>query len=358
MTQDRFYDLERWGLSEETREEASRYGEGVVARVMEEQRGLYRLVTEAGGMSARVSGKFRFQSLRPSDFPAVGDWVVVSEASGVGVIHHRLQRTSSFVRKAPGRREESQVVAANIDGVHICMAMSEDFNLRRLERYLAVAWDSGAAPAVILTKKDLCDNPEEMTRQVEQVALGVEVRALSVKTGEGFEALEAAIEPGRTVAFIGSSGVGKSSLINRLRDSHELRTRNLRKIGKGKHTTTHRQLFMLDGGGMVVDTPGMRELGVEGADFDHSFRDIETLKDKCRFADCSHTTEAGCAVREALDSGELDRERYENYLKLQREADYARMNSREIEEEKIKRMFGGKEAMKQRQKAIRDKNRR
>ncbi|OPL08282.1 MAG: hypothetical protein AVO33_01155 [delta proteobacterium ML8_F1] len=347
-----------WGLTDIILRDASFNGEGRLGRVIEEQRGEYKVVTGEGFTRAVITGKNRYQIQRKSDFPAVGDWVMVSEHMETALIRHRLDRWSSFERKSAGRRHEAQVVAANIDEVYICMALDKDFNLRRLERYLTVSWESGAVPVVLLTKLDLCDNPQAAFREAEAVAPGVRIMGVSLKTMTGLQELKDALTPGRTLAFIGSSGVGKSSLINYLRGFEALRTQEVRGDGKGRHTTTHRQLFRLTGGALVIDTPGMRELGLDGAEFHQTFGDIEALVRECRFSDCTHTNEPGCAVRAAIEAQELDEKRLRSYLKLQAESTYALMNSRQIEDEKIKKMFTSKAAMKQKIKAAKEKNRR
>jgi len=305
---------------------ASMYPDDVPARIIAQERGLYRVVSQFGEKLAEVSGKFRYEADSNSDYPAVGDFVMVdwNEVGGNAVIHHVLQRKSCFIRKAAGERHE-QVVAANIDTLFLCMSLNNDFNVRRLERYLTIGWDSGAVPVVVLTKSDLCTDLESKISEVESVAFGVDVLVTSSMDVDGEMQIRPYIAEGKTVAFLGSSGVGKSTLINRLLGEDRLETQALRNDDKGRHTTTHRELILLPSGGMVIDTPGMRELGMwdsaEGVET--TFADIEELANRCRFSDCTHTSEPGCAVLSALEDGSLDPSRWNSYLKIKTELEYA-----------------------------------
>lgn len=302
-------------------------GSAAVGRVLLQERGFYRVVSEAGEQMAEVSGRLRHGAKGAADFPAVGDfvWLEGGAAQGNAVIQGILPRRSVFVRRAAGSGCAEQVVAANIDTVFICMALNGDFNLRRLERYLAVAWDSGAVPVVVLTKADLCGDMARRLGEVRKAAAGAEVLTVSAVEPDGWRALLPYIGRGRTVALAGSSGVGKSTLINRLLGEERLVTGGLRSDDRGRHTTTRRELFLLETGGMVIDTPGMRELGLWAVDsgVEQSFADIEALAAQCRFRNCSHTGEPGCAVRAALASGELSGERLQSYQKLCAESRYA-----------------------------------
>ena len=302
-------------------------GSWTVGRVLLQERGLYRVVSETGEQMAEVSGRLRHEAKGAADFPAVGDFVWLEGEAGQGnaIIQGILPRRSVFVRRAAGAGCAEQVVAANIDTVFICMALNGDFNLRRLERYLAVAWDSGAVPAVVLTKADLCDDVPRRLLEVGEAAPGVELLTVSAVEPEGWRALLPLIGRGRTVALIGSSGVGKSTLINRLLGEERLETNGLRSDDRGRHTTTRRELFLLETGGMVIDTPGMRELGLWTVDsgVEQSFADIEALAAECRFRNCSHTGEPGCAIQKALDEGALSMDRLQSYRKLCAESRYA-----------------------------------
>ena len=305
---------------------AAQYPERIVGRITLQEKGMYRIRTVMGEQNALVSGKFQFDAQSSSDYPAVGDYVMVSCADPVtAIIHQVLPRKSLFVRKAAGTSKTEQAVAANIDTVFLCMSLNNDFNLRRLERYLAVAWESGADPVVVLTKADLCADLPQKQREVETIAMGVDILTTSAMEQEGYRQIMPYITEGRTVAFVGSSGVGKSTLINRLLGEERLATDGLRKDDKGHHTTTHQELLFLPNGAMVIDTPGMRELGMwdTASGVEQTFTDIEALAARCRFRNCSHTSEPGCALRAALRSGELDSGRWQSYQKLKNENSYA-----------------------------------
>lgn len=332
--------MKEYGLSDRFINESNMYENLTVGRVTSQDKGLYKIVTENGEKRAQVSGKFRYNTAILSDYPAVGDFVMVDEnEDGNAIIHHVLTRKSVFIRKAAGTANENQVVAANIDTVFICMALNNDFNLRRLERYISVAWDSGATPVVVLTKSDICSNLDVMLTQLETVALSVEIIVTSSMTEDGFTEVKKYISEGKTIAFIGSSGVGKTTLINKLAGENLFETQGTRNDDKGRHTTTKRELIVLPSGGIVIDTPGMRELGIESADLSKAFRDIDELSSQCRFSDCSHTKEPGCAVKEAIESGLISEERLTSYFKLKKEAKYEGLNSKQIEDTKLKEMF-------------------
>lgn len=328
-----------------------------IGRITSQDKGLYKVVTENGEKRAQVSGKFRYNATNLSDFPAVGDFVMVDEnEEGNSIIHHVLTRKSVFIRKAAGTSNETQVVAANVDTVFICMSLNNDFNLRRLERYIGVAWDSGATPVVVLTKSDLCNNLDEIMSKLETVALSVDIIVTSSMAEDGFLSVNKYIEYGKTVAFIGSSGVGKTTLINKLAGKNLFETQEIRNDDKGRHTTTKRELIVLPNGGVVIDTPGMRELGIEGTDLSKTFADIDELSKQCRFSDCSHTKEPGCAVKKAIEDGFISQERLSSYFKLKKEAKYDGLNSKQIEDKKIDEMFKEFGGIKNARKYIKSKN--
>jgi ribosome biogenesis GTPase / thiamine phosphate phosphatase len=289
----------------------------VPARVAVEHRGAYDLYAAGGELRAEVAPRLRSAAQRRADFPAVGDWV----ALGGGLIHAVLPRRTKFSRKVAWTEVDEQIVAANVDVVFLVTTFGHDFNPRRLERYLVMAWESGAEPVVVLTKSDLADDVAGPLLEAEAVAFGVPIHAASAVTGEGLDELHAHLGRGRTAALLGSSGVGKSTLVNRLADEQLLATAEIRSGGRGRHTTTRRELVLLPGGGLVLDTPGMRELQLwESAEgLGEAFTDVETLASRCRFSDCAHRREPGCAVRDAIGRGELPAERYASYEKLKRE---------------------------------------
>lgn len=353
--------LEKYGAGERYFAEATLYPDYHLARVISQYKDMYKIVTEQNELLAEISGKFRYNAKRMSDYPAVGDFVMVDrndDNSGNAVIHNVLTRKSMFERTAIDNESETQIVAANIDIVFICMSLNNDYNLSRLERYLSVAWDSLAMPAVVLTKSDLCDDLPSVLAEISSVAIGTDVIVTSSFDKVSCDELLAYLKPGVTASFIGSSGVGKSTLINRLAGKELLLTSGLRNDDKGRHTTTRRELFVLPTGGVVIDTPGMRELGVESADLSKSFADIDALAALCRFRDCTHTNEPGCAVIDAIETGTLDERRFKNYQKLKREAKYEGLNSRQLESEKLNTMLKDIGGMKKMKSFIKEKNKR
>ena len=298
----------------------------VRARVVTQEKRLYTIKYGDICNIAEVSGKFRHEANSVSDYPAVGDYVTATWPTdgSHSIITGVYPRKSLFIRKAAGTGRVEQVIAANIDTVFICMSLNQDFNLRRLERYITIAWDSGAAPVVVLTKADLCENPDAMVMEVSEVAAGADIVVTSSRL-QGIDKLVEFIESGKTYAFIGSSGVGKSTLINLLLGDEALKTSEIREgDDKGRHTTTHRELIELTNGAYVIDTPGMRELGLwnneEG--METAFSDIEELIRGCKFSNCTHVNEPGCKIREALANGTLDESRWKSYQKLLTENAY------------------------------------
>jgi len=296
----------------------------IPARVAREDKNLYLIYTEKGEMIATVSGRFRYNAIDYGNFPAVGDWVAVKtrEEEGKATIHSLLPRKSKFSRKVAGFKTEEQVLASNIDTVFLVSGLDENFNLRRIERHMTIAWDSGATPVIILNKTDLCDDVDSKVEMVGASFLGVTVLAMSAVKNEGLTQLQVYMTHGNTSVFLGSSGVGKSTIINGLLGDDRFKTGEVRESdSKGRHTTTHREMIFIPTGGIVIDTPGMRELQLWTVDegIENIFGDIEDLTSACRFSDCSHIHEPGCAIQEAIDCGRLNIKRFNSYLRLQEE---------------------------------------
>jgi len=295
-----------------------------VGRVAIENRGSYLVYTPQGDFQAEIAGKLQFKAASAVNLPKVGDWVVMSTfpQNGKAIIHELLPRQSKFSRRAPGRNASEQVMATNINVIFVMQSLDGDFSPRRLERYLAMIYEGGITPVILLSKSDLCEDVPAKIVAATFVAPGVEVWALSPQLDEGVDKVRQYLKHGLTFALIGSSGVGKSTLVNRLLGQEVQKTAEVRASdSKGRHTTTHRELILLPEGGLLIDTPGMRELqlweGHEG--ITETFNDVEDLVKQCRFSDCGHTNEPGCAVLAALAKGELSQSRYQSYLRLQRE---------------------------------------
>jgi ribosome biogenesis GTPase len=296
-------------------------------RVASQQRGILRLLTEHGAFDADVSGRLRYLALDETELPAVGDWVAAAlrPHERTATIHRVLPRTSALIRSAPADRgQDAQVLASNLDTVWVVTSMNRDFNPRRIERTLALVREGGAEGVVVLSKGDLAEDRAAFVTRTEEVAPGTAVHCVSALDRAGLEALRGYLAPGRSVALIGSSGVGKSTLINALLGRDVLATSDIRDDDdKGRHTTTHRELLPLPGAGVLIDTPGLREVALWADDeggIESAFPDLETLFARCRFHDCGHGNEPGCAIREALEDGSLDPSRLESYRKLKREA--------------------------------------
>jgi ribosome biogenesis GTPase len=296
----------------------------VPGRVIVAHSRVLRLRGAEGEFQAAVSGRLRHRARRPEERPAVGDWVAFSPPSGSGraLVHAVLPSRTAFVRRAAGDLAVQQILAANVDTVFLVMGLDRDYNPRRIERALVLAWESGALPVVLLNKADVCDDADARRTEVEAAAPGVSVLVLAAKEGTGLDALSPWLERGKTVALLGSSGVGKSTIVNRLLGEERQRTREVRSSDqRGRHTTTHRELVTLPRGGLLLDTPGLREIQLWASDeaLSSAFSDLEALAPGCRFRDCAHDSEPGCAVRAAVEANELSAERLASYQKLRAE---------------------------------------
>jgi len=308
------------------------------ARIARQDKNRYRIYTSEGLHPALLTGTL----LKTGPWPAVGDWVAVETRPGgePAVIRAVLPRFSVFSRKKAGDTTQEQVVAANVDTLFLVSGLDGDFNIRRIERYVTQAWNSGATPVILLNKADRHPYPEAARAEVEATIFGVDVHVLSAADGTGIEALEPYLKTGQTVALLGSSGVGKSTLVNRLLGREVMKTAAVREDdSRGRHTTTHRELFLRPEGGLILDTPGMRELQMWGdeEDLTGAFGDIEDLAVDCRFSDCTHENEPGCAVCEALEDGHLNPAHYQSYLKLRRELAYLQRRQQETDHEERRR---------------------
>jgi ribosome biogenesis GTPase / thiamine phosphate phosphatase len=317
------------------------------ARVVSQQRKFWRVAGAFGICMAETSGKLRLAAEEGAAWPAVGDWVSVElqGAGSVAVIRAVLTRRNRFIRKSPGKMMVEQVIAANVDTALVISSLDGDFNPRRVERYLTQCWESGVKPVLILNKADACENTCEKAAEMERVALGTPVFVVSAKTGQGIEEFKPLLIPGKTIVMLGSSGVGKSTLTNRLLGESLQKVNDVRaNDSRGRHTTTTRELFALSGGALLIDTPGLRELQLWDAEegLAQAFADINLLAGQCRFNDCRHETEPGCAVQAAVQAGTLDLARLENHRKLLREQEFLRRKMepevRSQEKQRIKRL--------------------
>ncbi len=342
--------LQRWGWSsyfEALWNEGER-GSAVPTRVIAQQRKFWRIAGAFGECWAEVSGKLRLAAEEEVEWPAVGDWVVadVREAGSSALILEVLLRRSRFVRKMAGKKIAEQVLAANVDTALLVAALDGEFNPRRVERYLAQCWESGAKPVIVLNKADACGDVSAKSAAMERIALGTEVCVVSARAGQGMDGLEKFLKQGQTVVLLGSSGVGKSTIANRLLGELQQQVQPVREgDSRGRHTTTARELFVLPGGALLMDTPGLRELqlwdAAEGVS--QTFADIDALAAECRFGDCTHENEPGCAVQAAVDAGSLDEARLENRRKLLREQEFLRRKidpeARQAEKRRIKHLM-------------------
>lgn len=291
----------------------------IIGRVATEHSQIYRVYTEQRELLAELSGKMRFNASERADLPAVGDWVAIKEHGDKALIHAILPRKSKFSRKVAGTVIEEQIVAANVDYVFIVISLNNDFNLRRMQRYLLLAGESGVTPVIVLSKADLCNNAADRTAEVRTIAVGAPIHVISSISNEGLEELAPYLKQGMTVAVLGSSGVGKSTLINCLMGKAVQKVNEIRQgDDRGKHTTTHRELLVLPNGGLLIDTPGMRELQLWGTEegLSAAFKDIELVAAQCFYNDCKHIKEPGCAVKAAMYNGTLDSDRIQDYKSM------------------------------------------
>jgi len=318
----------------------------IIARIIATHKDRYEIVCDEGQGFAKIKRGCYYDNPN-SIYPTTGDFVIIEwNSTGDSMICETLKRESSFSRTASSsdrnhelHNQHEQLVAANFDYVFIMQSLNNNFNIHRLERYLSLSWESGAIPVIILTKSDLVENIQNYINQVENIAFGVDVYAVSCITGYGLESIKKYFSKGNTIVFLGSSGVGKSTLVNTLYGDNVMKTSDIREEdSRGRHTTTSRNLIMLPNGAMIIDTPGMRELGMWNAEsgISKTFQDIEQYIGMCKFSNCTHTNEPGCKILEAIENGELQQERFEQYLKLQKESKYNTNSEQYLKEKKDK----------------------
>lgn len=335
--------IKDYGLKENL---IKKYEGQTIARIIATHKDRYEIVCNKGQGYAQIKRGCYYDNPN-SIYPTTGDFVIIEwNPNGDSMISETLKRESSFSRAASTSDrnhtmhiQHEQLVAANFDYVFIMQSLNNNFNLHRIERYLSLTWESGGIPVIILTKSDLVPNAQEYVEQVENIAFGVDVYAISCNTKEGLENIQKYFSKGNTIVFLGSSGVGKSTLMNTLYGKEIMKTSEIReKDSRGKHTTTSRNLIMLPNGAMIIDTPGMRELGMWNAEagISETFKDIEELTKMCKFSDCTHTNEPGCKIREAIENGELSEERFEKYLSLKRESEYNTNSAQYLKNKKDK----------------------
>jgi len=352
--------LEKYGFDDYFKKEFKQYEEKGFkpARVTMEEKGMYKLYTEIGEVTAKVSGKFQYEAVASDNFPAVGDFVSISirENEMEATIHAVLKRKSCFTRKKNISVDfEAQIIAANFDYVFIVTSLNQNFNLRRIERYLTMVWNTGGIPVLILSKADLCDNLSQRIEEVQSIAMGVSVHAISSIENIGIDEISKYFTEGKTAVVVGSSGVGKSTLLNKLAGEELMETSAIREgDSRGRHTTTYRQLFAIPSGGIIIDTPGTRLIGIWDVDngVDEAFNDIEELAKKCKFSDCKHENEPGCCVRKAIEEGVLDEKRLESYLRLKRETRFMEAKQKRIIRVQQKNSFRNKSKGYKREKRI------
>lgn len=321
--------LDKWGLTSQIKEEAKYLVEqGLkIGRIVKESRHIYQIETEQGRFSGKVSGHFSYTAVNRSQFPTIGDWVAVKIDKETAVIEKLLERRTAFTRKRAGNEIEEQIVVSNIDYIFLVFALEggRNYSEGAVERFLTRAWDSGATPIIVLNKSDLCDNIADFIYRTELIAAGTPIHLTNALDGDGIEELKPYLKPGKTVGFTGFSGVGKSSLINALCGIDIMRTGSIREDDKkGKHTTTHKELILLEDGAILIDSPGLKELQLWGdqSSLDNTFEDISDLADQCRFNNCSHNGEPGCMIQISLENEDLDRDRYNRYLIMKKELQY------------------------------------